>query len=83
MEPIAMSRKPKIKTQISTVTTKRHALEIDARQIREMLAKCCIDVPSSATIQFHVPGGGDWSNAALDIDADHPIHIEWSETEST
>lgn len=26
-------------------------------------------------IEFHVPGGGDWSNSRIEIDPDHPIHV--------
>jgi len=29
----------------------------------------------SASVQFHVPGGGDWSNMAIDIDDKDPICV--------
>lgn len=78
-----MSRKPTLQTTVTTTTTKRHELTIDADQLRAALANCGIDVPAGACIQFHVPRGGDWSGTAIDIDREHAIHVEWTETETS
>lgn len=39
--------------------------------------------PLDAEVTVMVPGGGDWSNATLDIDGDTPIQITWTDVEET
>jgi len=36
------------------------------------------DLPPHAKVNFHVPGGGDYSNMTLSI-AEHPLTAEWKE----
>lgn len=38
------------------------------------------DIPKSAEVMFHVPGGADWSNCSLEVD-DYPITIQWRQVD--
>lgn len=40
-------------------------------------------LPTSADVEFHVPGGADWSNCSIDIDEENPVYVTWVEEEST
>lgn len=35
--------------------------------------------PKNATVEFHVPGGADWSHTDIDINDDNPVIIHWTE----
>ena len=64
--------KPKIDTKIKVrsvvETTKQHSIAISGEQIVLALRKSGVKVPYGATVQFVVPGGGDWSGSAIDVD---------------
>jgi hypothetical protein len=38
-------------------------------------------IPVNAVPHVNVPGGGDWSNMKLEIDADCPLIISWEVAE--
>lgn len=35
--------------------------------------------PENASVTFHVPGGGDWSNRDVDVDDFNHVKLSWSE----
>jgi len=66
---------------VRTETTKR--LELDGDVIRGLLASRGVDVPRDARITVTVPGGGDWSNTDLEVDARCPVVVTWTEVEQS
>jgi hypothetical protein len=58
---------------ITTITCIEHTITAD--DIRK-----AFDLPKGATLVVQVPGGGDWSNCALDLDK-HPITTTSIQTE--
>jgi hypothetical protein len=77
---------PKVKMTASVTTERKFRVELTAKHLLAMLAKQGQRIPSDAKITFHVPGGGDYSNMAIDIDDEKPVYVEWKtesvETES-
>lgn len=73
----------KIGVQVRTTieTTKRMECRVNAANLIEMMEKTGIEVPKGATVQFVVPGGGNWSGSAIDIDDENPILVEWKTQE--
>jgi hypothetical protein len=67
-----MGKKLNVATTVTTVH--KYSTTITADEIREKFG-----LPKEARVYFHVPGGSDWANMALDIDAEHPVHVEWEE----
>ncbi len=63
--------------QIKTATTKKLKYKLNAKNIINYLEREGVDIKSvdEAVIEFHVPGGGDWSNTSIDISDDDPIHV--------
>lgn len=67
--------------KVSVVTTEKCELQLNSEDICRLLRLAGIVIPVNASdvcIDFRVPGGGDWSNATIDIDSDHPVRVEWS-----
>lgn len=71
------------------VTTKSFRIEgqLDYQALAEMARRLAAselgrDIPETAslTLNVYVPGGGDWSNMDLDVEA-HPVQftVEWTE----
>ena len=58
------------------VTTERSTVTLDKDEILRMLFGDA-EPPKNATVTITVPGGGDWSNCALDL-ADVPVHVSWT-----
>jgi hypothetical protein len=68
-----------IKITTTTQRTERFRIELTGNDITKMLRNHprFSDIPDRATISFHIPGGGDWSNTSIKIDDENPIYIEW------
>lgn len=66
--------KSEVKRNVSTTT--KITVELTAQDILELLGY------KKGNVEFHVPGGGDWSNCSFDIDSDNPIVVTWTETET-
>lgn len=65
---------------ITTEVRKTKTLTLDDTAIRDLVFRAHqIAIPANARVTVHVPGGGDWSSTALDIDKDTPLRIEWEE----
>lgn len=65
---------------VSTVQT--HTITLQGRDVVAMLRRDGHDIPEKAVVTVTVPGGGDWSNMALNLDdADQPIEITWETRE--
>lgn len=62
---------------VTRTTTSKFSAVITAEEIRKAFG-----LPEEAQIEFQVPGGGNWSNLRIDIDADNPIHVRWETTET-
>lgn len=60
-----------------TDIVRRHCRVITAGEIRKAFG-----LPANAEIVVTVPGGGDWSNADLEIDQDTALVAKW-ETKRT
>jgi len=71
----------KINGTVHTTTTKKFEMAISGQDIIKLLQGVGYDIPDGAQIEFHVPGGADWSNTAIDIDLDNPVLIGWQTTE--
>ncbi|UFK26730.1 hypothetical protein [Roseobacter phage RDJL6] len=69
-----MSEKLDIRTETKTTTVKSHSIELSGAAIKRHLG-----IPNNARITVAVPGGGDWSNMDLDLDAGHTLDISWEE----
>ena len=61
----------------STVT---HTVQLTGAQILRMLG-VAKELRSSATVQFAVPSGGDYSGMTLDVDANNCVTVTWRTTE--
>jgi hypothetical protein len=65
-----------IKTKVSTTTTTDYSLELSGDDIRRLLG-----IPPDARVSVHIPGGGDWSNQALDLNDRDTLDINWQEVD--
>jgi len=65
---------PNVKTTVTTVH--KYDLQINAEMIRQ-----AFNLPDDARVYFTVPSGGGWSNSDIDIEAEHPVFVEWTRTE--
>jgi hypothetical protein len=78
-----MSRLPlAVRREVQITRVERVRMKLAREDLVELLAAGGVHVPPDAKIQFTVPGGGDWSNAAIDISKTDPIEVTWT-TEST
>lgn len=70
-----------------TTIRKRVTATVTGSTIREALNQelkangSIVRIPADATVEFHVPGGADWSDTEIKIDDQHPIHISWETVE--
>lgn len=71
-------QRPQVKVQTTVTTVHHNQILLNANQIRTALDNCGITVPPDATIRFLAEGDGNYYN----ISEQHPIIIEWSETET-
>jgi len=81
-----LSKHPKIETLVSSEVTRRYTVKLSGAEIVRMLAGLgcyTLDIPPNAEIKFLVPGGGDWSNTAIDVDDENPVWVEWKTVEHT
>ena len=69
--------KPAIQMQATIITDQKYKVEITGEMIIAMLRETGMTIPDSATVSFTVPGGGDWSNMSIDVDAENPVYAEW------
>lgn len=63
-----------------TTTTKSFKLELSSSQLCRALIAVGINVPPTAKFHAHIPGGDDWSNEDLEINANTPLVVTWTET---
>lgn len=73
-----MAKKIGINVRTNIETTKRYSCLLNQENLLELLRKDGVEIPKGATVQFVVPGGGDWSGQAIDIDDENPVTIEWT-----
>lgn len=67
----------------TVTTTKKFVATVDRKALLDLLNSSGAGIPENAEIYFQVPGGADWSNTAIDIDAENPVRIEWSTSATT
>jgi hypothetical protein len=60
---------------VSTFTKRVIRARITEAQLRKVF-----DIPATAVITFHVPGGGDYSNMDLEVEE---LVVTWAEEERT
>ncbi len=68
---------PVTETKVHTVRT--HRIELSGAKILTALGI----THDKVAVYFRVPGGGDWSNTAIEIDSENPIVVTWKEEEDT
>lgn len=71
----------KTKTTIVTQTATTCTLELTGKLLVELLINYGHHVPPNAEVYVCVPGGGDWSNTSLDVDAECPVKVRWKTSE--
>lgn len=66
---------PTLRTRTTTITEQVYTLT--GADIIDLLIERGIltEAQRGSEVTFCVPGGGDWSNAVLDVDADNPVTI--------
>ena len=69
----------KINTHQRTMVRVEKEITLTDFDILSLLHKAGYEVPDSCEVIFRTPGGGDWSNTDIDIDAEQPITIRWEE----
>ena len=72
----------KISTTRTTLTT--NEMRLNGEQLLDLIRanlRFC-NIPPDATVEFEVPGGGDYSNEAIAVQDGAPIVIRWR-TETT
>lgn len=62
---------------IETESTTTHTMKFSDVEICEALRSAGHKIPADATVIFKVPGGGDWSNADVEISVEHPLAVRW------
>ncbi len=77
-----MARKLGVQVSTTIQTTKRYSCQLNQDNLLELLRRDGVKIPPGATVQFVVPGGGNWSGTAIDIDDENPIQIEWQTQET-
>ena len=66
----------KSQVKVTKTATTKMTIELTAKDILDLLGY------KKGSVEFHIPGGGDWSNCSFDIDSDNPIVVTWTETET-
>lgn len=66
---------PTLRTRTTTITEQVYTLT--GADIVDLLIESGIltEAQRKSEVTFRVPGGGDWSNITLDVDADNPVVI--------
>lgn len=56
-----------------------YSLRVNGTHLLEMLRACGHVIPRDhrVKVEFVVPGGGDWSNTAVDVDDENPVVVSW------
>lgn len=67
-----------MKTEKTTVHRETTKVTLAREDVIKLLRGTGCNVPEDAQVKFHVPGGGDYSNMALDVDESSPIEVEWT-----
>lgn len=76
-----------IDLKTSTVTVWERTVRLTGSDIVELLrqelkAQRVKALPEGKVeVTFTVPGGGDWSHTAIEIDEDYPVVVRWTEKE--
>jgi hypothetical protein len=74
-----------LESQLMTPRVSREVL-VETRLTQTITAadiRKAFRLPKNAEITFAIPGGGDWSNTTVDIDAfDLPLTARWTEKET-
>ena len=68
----------------TNVETRVEISLVKAEIIEFLVEKGVIDHDvTDVNVFFYVPGGGDWSYTAIDIDEDNPISVTYKTVETT
>jgi hypothetical protein len=72
------------KLEMKKTETIEHSVKLGANDLFDMLRRSGVPVPDSATaldlqVYVRIPGGGDWSNTDLNISANNPVCVKWTE----
>ena len=74
-----------VSKKVRKIVTEASEINLTAEDICQLLRHAGYSLPSdikSISVQFTVPGGGDWSNTDVPITASHPVHVSWSKIET-
>ena len=69
----------KINTHQRTMVRVEKEMKLTDFDILWLLHGAGYEVPDSCEVTFRTPGGGDWSNTDIGIDAEFPVTIRWEE----
>lgn len=69
-----------ITEKVTSRVKRTSTITLGRKELLYMLRQCVNgDIPEDVTIAFTTPGGGDWSNTSIDIDAENPVTASWIE----
>lgn len=72
----------KNETRKTKTTVETHRMTLDRGDLVKFLQHAGYEVPSDASCHVSIPGGGDWSNIDLEINADVPLVVSWEITKT-
>jgi hypothetical protein len=75
--------KNRITVTETRVAKTTHHLTLNRAEMINMLRAAGIAVPDHVEIMVRVPGGANWSNTDLEIDAYHKIEVKWENVETS
>lgn len=75
---IAKGKKMENGIKVIRNVTETLSLELSGADIIELLRCGGYRITSNASVVFSVPGGGDYSNCDVDVDAQNTITVKWN-----
>lgn len=68
---------PTIKTTTLRTVKEEHELTLTNEELIVILQDKGYKIPQACEVFVTVPGGGDWSNTDLSVDARNPLRVTW------
>lgn len=62
---------------VSTTTITQNTIELSRNDIIDLLRTKGLDIPDTCVVEFHVPGGGDYSNSDIVVSEQSPVSVTW------
>jgi hypothetical protein len=71
-----------IEKEVNRSITTNNSINLDSKDIIDLLNNKGYLVPKTADVTFTVPGGAEWSNTTISLD-DTNIVVEWTEIDAS